>query len=166
MANICTNQLCISNDAFKKITHLFTQPEAAYENPYLDFERISPIPNGGSAIASWGVKCRPYNTTISTSDMKEGCTLIEFQTHWQAPHQAIEALVSQFKIEARMYSFEPGNKYTCISTYTFDDGFDPEVDDVCEFLSIEYDKDDIDDTCLNIFGMTFEEYCADSEDED
>lgn len=165
MSNICTNQLTITNDAFKKIAHLFTQPEETYEKPYLDFARIVPIPEGGTALASWSVHCRPYNTSICSNGSDNGSTIIEFQTHWVAPHQAIEALVRQFKIEAQMYSFEPGCKYTCITNYTFDDGFNPKTDDVSEFLSIEYDKDDINDTCLNIFGMSFDDYQGSEDDE-
>ncbi len=165
MANICTNQLILTNKAFKKIAHLFTQPEFDYEKPYLDFQRIAPIPEGGSADYHWGVRCRPYDTEVRQDEREDGFTTVVFNTHWIAPHAAIEALVRMCKIEAELFSFEPGNQYTCIAKYEFEDGFNPEVDNVDDFLVIDMDQDDIDDTCLKIFGMTYAEYIGEDEDE-
>lgn len=164
MANICANQLILTNKAFQKIAHLFTQPQEAYEKPYLDFERIVPIPEGGSANYYWGVRCRPYCTEIRQDERENGFTTILFNTHWNAPHAAIEALVRQYKIEAELFSFEPGTHYTCIAKYEFEDDFNPDTDDVNDFLMINMDQDDIDDTCLQIFGMTFDEYVGEDDD--
>ena len=168
MANICTNQLILTNKAFKKIAHLFTQSEFDYEKPYLDFQRIVPVPKGASADEYryyWGVRCRPYDTEVRQDEREDGFTTVVFNTHWIAPHAAIEAMVRKYKIEAELYSFEPGNQYTCIAKYNFEDGFNPEIDNVDDFLMIEMDQDDIDDTCLQIFGMTYAEYIGEDEDE-
>lgn len=164
MANICTNQLIVTNEAFKKFAHLFTQPEADYEKPYLDFHRILPIPEGKTASSTWGVSSRPYNTSIWSDDRENGYTTIEFSTHWIAPHPVIEALVRQYKIEAELFSFEPGCQYTCIAKYEFEDGFNPDTDNVDDFLMINMDQSDIDDTCLKINGMTYAEYVGEDED--
>lgn len=160
MSNICTNQLIISSESFKKIAHLFTQPNESYEKPYLDFAQISPIPDGSTARETWGVSSRPYNTSISPSELNGGSIIIEFQTHFIAPLPVIEALVRQYKIEAELYSYEPGCMYTSIALYTFEDDFNETLDDVSDFLCIEYDTSDIDETCLKIFGITHDEYVA------
>lgn len=164
MANICTNKILLTNEAFKRITHLFTQPEFEYEKPYLDFARIAPIPDGGSADYYWGVRCRPYNTEIRQDEQEDGLTTIMFNTHWKAPHAAIEALVRHHNIELKMFSIEPGCRYTSIATYEFEDGFQPDQDELNDFLMIELDQDNIDDTCLQIFGMTFSEYISVDDD--
>lgn len=164
MANICTNQVVMTNEAFKKIAPLFKQPENDYEKPYLDFERIIPLPEGACANNHWGVVCRPYNTEIIQDKKENGFTTITFSTHWNAPHPVLETLVRQNKIELEAFSFEPGCHYTCIAKYEFEDGFNPHSDDVNDFLMIEMDKEDIDDTCLKIFGITFDEYNRGAED--
>lgn len=160
MANPCTNQLIISDDAYAQITHLFTQPKEQYESPYLDFERIKPIPNGSSASFEWGVSCRPYNTKIfKDNGINSDKTIIEFQTHWHAPHGAIEALVRQYKFDAELYSFEPSCCYGRVINYEFDDFFKPDTDNVDDWLYISQECD-VEKACFKIYGISYAEYTS------
>lgn len=167
MANLCNNVIIIQESNFSKIAPLFSPPlQDDYLNAEgflsdLDFSRILPIPENGTAIGTWGVHCVPFATDICRKDAE---IHISFQTKYNAPLPIVEALARQLKIDLSLYAVELGCKYGVSYKCYFDDDFDGAIateDDIDDLLYIEHESGITDEICEIVYGMSEEELLAD-----
>ncbi|HFG7030762.1 TPA: hypothetical protein ACGIK9_003261 [Acinetobacter baumannii] len=159
MANICNNLIKMKCADYYKIAHLFSTPENSYEANYLDFNKIIPVPEGGSAQSLWGVKTRPYATILDIDNFHD-YVRIEFQTHCYAPTNIYSALITKFEITFEAFAFEPASEYGFYGEY---EPFADHSDELpTHLITTETGRDWADEACMQIMGKSLDEYNSDN----
>lgn len=150
MSNICTNLLIMTHQDFSKIQGLFSAPLAHYEQPFLDFNKILPLGEGNSLLATWGSSSNSYRNEVLRCGEY---THVEFLTGNNSPLQALAAMAQAHHISFDVYAIEGGCCYAVAGRMDFeDDG---------EFCNeVATGKQYMQRACEVIFATSLEQFLA------